>query len=107
MSLNLRIECLPEPVLLFGGNATGVEPRRIMAKYGAADKVAAPNELRIGIVGPAADVQFARNWLPDRVVRKDRYSGTSKRASRAHEDELEFQRRSWAFSNHDFFRAAG
>src|SRR5437588_483309 len=64
MSLNLRIECLPEPVLLFGGNATGVEPRRIMAKYGAADKVAAPNELRIGIVGPAADVQFARNWLP-------------------------------------------
>ena len=64
MSLNLRIECLPEPVLLFGGNATGVEPRRIMGKYGAADKVAAPNELRIGIVGPAADVQFARNWLP-------------------------------------------
>src|SRR5438128_3676113 len=64
MNLNLRIECLPEPTLIFGGNATGVEPRRMMARYGAADKVCAPKELRIGIVGPSADVQFARNWLP-------------------------------------------
>ena len=32
MSLNIRIECLPEPKLLFGANETGVEPRRVMAK---------------------------------------------------------------------------
>ena len=51
MSLNIRIECLPEPKLLFGANETGVEPRRVMAKHGAADK-SAPKELRIGIVGP-------------------------------------------------------
>lgn len=64
MNLNLRIECLPEPSLVFGGNATGVEPRRMMTRWGAADKVCAPKQLRLGIVGPSADVQFARNWLP-------------------------------------------
>lgn len=63
MSLNIRIECLPEPKLLFGANATGVEPRRVLAKYGPADK-SAPKELRIGIVGPTAEVQIARRWLP-------------------------------------------
>jgi hypothetical protein len=64
MNLNLRIECLPEPVLMFGAKATGVEPRRMMARYGAADKVCAPKQLRLGIVGPSADVQYAKNWLP-------------------------------------------
>lgn len=63
MTLDIRIECLPEPNLLFGSNEKGVEPRRIMAKHGAADK-SAPRELRIGIVGPAAEVQLARAWLP-------------------------------------------
>src|SRR5947209_3165998 len=63
MSLNIKIECLPEPKLLFGADETGVEPRRVMAKHGAADK-SAPKELRIGIVGPAAEVQIARAWLP-------------------------------------------
>lgn len=63
MSLNIRIECLPEPNLLFGSNEKGVEPRRAMAKHGAAD-TSAPRELRIGIVGPAAEVQLARAWLP-------------------------------------------
>src|SRR5258708_6741395 len=63
MSLNIRIECLPEPKLLFGSNETGVEPRRVMAKHGAADK-SAPRELRIGVVGPVAEVQIARDWLP-------------------------------------------
>lgn len=63
MSLNIRIDCLPEPKLIFGGNETGVEPRRLMAKYGAADK-STPKELRVGIVGTAADVQLTRAWLP-------------------------------------------
>jgi len=64
MNLNLKIECLPEPALLFGLNTTGVEPRRIMAKHGAADKAAGLKDLRVGIVGPSADVQIARRWLP-------------------------------------------
>ncbi|HRJ17441.1 MAG TPA: hypothetical protein PLF84_00290 [Bryobacteraceae bacterium] len=63
MTLNIRIDCLPEPKLIFGGNETGVEPRRLMAKYGAADK-STPKELRVGIVGTAADVQLTRAWLP-------------------------------------------
>jgi hypothetical protein len=64
MSLNLRIECLPEPELVFGSAVTGVEPRRVMAKHGAADKTSGVKDLRIGIVGPSADVQMARRWLP-------------------------------------------
>src|SRR5258705_13774375 len=63
MSLDIRIECLPEPMLLFGSNETGVEPRRVMAKHGAADK-SVPKELRIGIVGPTAEVEISRAWLP-------------------------------------------
>jgi len=64
MSLNLRIECLPEPGLVFGSNMTGVEPRRVMGKYGAADKTSGVKDLRVGIVGQPADVQMARRWLP-------------------------------------------
>lgn len=62
MNLNIKIECLPEPKLTFGANQTGVEPRRVMAKHGAADK-SAPPEIRIGIVGCEGDVQIARAWL--------------------------------------------
>ena len=63
MSLDIRIECLPEPKLLFGANEAGIEPRRVLARYGAADK-SAPREIRIGLVGPAAEVRIARTWLP-------------------------------------------
>src|SRR5260370_38176792 len=63
MTLNIRIECLPEPKLLFGSNETGVEPRRVMAKHGAADK-SVPKELRIGVVGPPIEMRIARDWLP-------------------------------------------
>jgi hypothetical protein len=62
MSLKIKIECLPEPKLLFGANQTGVEPRRMMAKHGAADR-SPLRELRLGLVGPVADVQIARQWL--------------------------------------------
>jgi hypothetical protein len=63
MNLDIKIECLREPNLLFGGGETGVEPRRIMAKAGAADS-AAPKEIRIGLVGPSQEVQLAGRWLP-------------------------------------------
>lgn len=63
MSMNIRIECLPEPKLLFGADEKGVEPRRLMARYGAADK-SVPKQLRIAIVGPAAETQIAQSWLP-------------------------------------------
>ena len=63
MSLGIKIECLHEPELLFGGNAQGVEPRRILAKSGPAD-AASGKQIRVGLVGPAEDVQQARLWLP-------------------------------------------
>ena len=63
MSLSIKIECLPEPELLFGGGQTGVEPRRVMAKAGASD-TAPTKEIRIGLVGPAEEVSLARRWLP-------------------------------------------
>lgn len=63
MTLDIRIECLPEPKLSFGANEAGIEPRRVLARHGAADKTA-PREIRIGLVGPAAEVRIARAWLP-------------------------------------------
>jgi hypothetical protein len=61
MSLNIKIECLPEPELLFGHGETGPEPRRAMAKAGAVD--AAVKDVTLALVGPAADVALARRWL--------------------------------------------
>lgn len=63
MNLSIKIECLPEPDLIFGGGRSGVEPRRFMAKGGAADTVAG-RQIRIGLVGPADELQLARRWLP-------------------------------------------
>lgn len=61
--MEIKIECLPEPDLLFGSGATGVDPRRVMATAGAVDQ-SVPDEIRIGLVGPAGEVQLARKWLP-------------------------------------------
>ena len=63
MNLTIKIECLREPNLLFGHDALGVEPRRVLAKSGAVDSAGA-QELSIGLVGPAEDIAIARAWLP-------------------------------------------
>lgn len=63
MSLSIKIDCLDEPELRFGSGHTGVEPRRVLAKVGTADAVPS-REIRIGLVGPAEDIGFARLWLP-------------------------------------------
>jgi hypothetical protein len=63
MSLNIKIECLREPELLFGQRTTGVEPRRVMAKVGAVDN-GGGEELSVGLVGPAEDIAIAKAWLP-------------------------------------------
>lgn len=63
MNLGIKIECLREPDLLFGGNIRSVEPRRAMARTGPADATTA-KQVRIGLVGPADDVRQARLWLP-------------------------------------------
>jgi hypothetical protein len=63
MTLNIKIECLPEPALLFGHGETGVEPRRVMARAGAAG-TAASTHVRLGLVGPAEELRLAVRWLP-------------------------------------------
>src|SRR3546814_9739347 len=63
MSPRIKIECLPEPALLFADGVTGVEPRRALAKAGAAD-MQPGRSIRIGLVGPAEEVRLARKWLP-------------------------------------------
>ena len=63
MTPRIKIECLPEPELLFGHSKTGIDPRRLMAKAGAVDS-GSGREIRIGLVGPFDEVQLARRWLP-------------------------------------------
>lgn len=63
MTLNIKIECLPEPELIFGGDKAGVEPRLVMAKAGAADS-GSVREVRIGLVGPPDEIALAKRWLP-------------------------------------------
>src|SRR3546814_19822649 len=63
MSPRIKIECLPEPALLFADGVTGVEPRRALAKAGAADMQPGCS-IRIGLVGPAEEDRLARKWLP-------------------------------------------
>lgn len=63
MTLAIKIECLPEPTLLFGGGVTGVEPRREMVTGGAAD-AATHNELKVGLVGGPSEIHLARAWIP-------------------------------------------
>jgi hypothetical protein len=60
--MNIRIECLPEPALVFGSGRTGLEPRRTLPGAGPAD-VGRVQEQRLGLVGREEDVEAARRWL--------------------------------------------
>jgi hypothetical protein len=63
MSIKIEIECLPEPMLVFGSGKSGVDPRSMMARVGAADK-AQGRDIQVGLVGAPAEVELARKWLP-------------------------------------------
>jgi hypothetical protein len=60
--MNVKIECLREPKLVFGGGRTGLEPRRVMTGAGPVDG-GRMFEVRLALVGPQADVVVARQWL--------------------------------------------
>jgi hypothetical protein len=62
VTARIRIECLPEPRLAFGGGTKGCEPRRALAASGPVDG-GRGREIRLGIVGPDAQVSAARSWL--------------------------------------------
>jgi hypothetical protein len=60
--MKVKIECLREPKLAFGGGRIGLEPRRIMSSAGPVDG-GRISEVRLALVGPEADVAAARRWL--------------------------------------------
>lgn len=60
--MKLTIACLPEPLLGFGQNSEGLEPRRQLAKAGPADS-GRFSEIRVGLVGLDEDVAATRHWL--------------------------------------------
>ncbi len=62
MSLNIRIECLSEPELIFGGGRRGIEPRHQMAKSSPFETIA-PTDIRLALVGLQPDITIARQWL--------------------------------------------
>lgn len=59
--MKIEIETISEPELDFGHGRIGVEPRRMMAlpRPGPAET----RKLRLGLVGPEADVAATRAWL--------------------------------------------
>jgi hypothetical protein len=61
----MRAEVLDEPQLEFGGGSGHVDPRFGLTAYGPADLGApdAPNAIRIGLVGPADQLDGLRHWL--------------------------------------------
>jgi hypothetical protein len=62
--MNVRIECLLEPDLEFGDGATGPEPKRVLKSNGPLDRQESPEVIRLGLVGPVAEVEAAAAWLP-------------------------------------------
>jgi hypothetical protein len=65
MSLDIQIEVLPEPELIFAAGKSGVEPRAMMMRYGAARQITGQghsprhrrtgcgNSARQAVVGPS------------------------------------------------------
>jgi hypothetical protein len=61
----VRAEVLDEPTLEFGGGALHVDPRFGIAAHGPADRnvQGAPTAIRLGLVGPADQLDGLRRWL--------------------------------------------
>jgi hypothetical protein len=62
--MDVRIECLLEPDLEFGRSALGPDPKRVLKTAGPFDRQEAPEIIRLGLVGPAAEIEAAKRWLP-------------------------------------------
>lgn len=60
--MDIKIECLPEPELLFGRAVRGLEPRRILSVAGPLDG-GRRQELQLALVGLPGDIQAAKGWI--------------------------------------------
>src|SRR3954470_17061419 len=57
---------LPEPLVLFADDGLHVDPKAGIARYGPRSLTSAgrhPKQLRVGLIGPAEQVENARTWL--------------------------------------------
>ncbi|MDQ6945026.1 MAG: hypothetical protein M3256_01865 [Actinomycetota bacterium] len=61
----MKAEVLDEPELEFGGSQRHVDPRFGIMDYGPADlgTSEAPGEIRVGLIGPADQLDGLRRWL--------------------------------------------
>ena len=62
MTVKIKIECLPEPDLLFGGGQRG-GPAPRLAAAGPVDETPV-RDVRLALVGPSEEINPARRWLP-------------------------------------------
>ena len=62
--MDVRIECLHEPDLEFGRGLVGPEPKRVLKMGGPFDRQESPEIIRLGLVGPAGEIEAAKRWLP-------------------------------------------
>lgn len=76
--MSIRIECLPEPRLAFGGGFRSFEPRKALANAGPVD-LGRTREVRLGLVGPEEDVRAARAWLERLVHFMPAFEGNASR----------------------------
>lgn len=80
----MRAEVLSEPLLEFAGGERHLDPKFGIREFGPADLAVptAPRQIKVGLLGVAADIAEARNWLEKA---RDPISGKSPRSSRAPE----------------------
>jgi len=62
--MDVRIECLREPDLEFGRGGLSPEPKRGLRENGPFDQQESPELIRLGLVGPALEIEALRAWLP-------------------------------------------
>lgn len=62
--MDVRIECLREPDLEFGHAGLSPEPKRGLREHGPFDQQESPELIRLGLVGPAQEIEALRVWLP-------------------------------------------
>lgn len=62
--MDVRIECLREPDLEFGHGGLSPEPKRGLKDNGPFDQQESPELIRLGLVGPAEEIEAVRAWLP-------------------------------------------
>ena len=62
--MEVRIDCLREPDSEFGYGARGPEPKRVLKANGPLDRQESPEIIRLGLVGPSAEIEKCSSLAP-------------------------------------------